>query len=501
MTAAVGVNVGDQMREACGVFGIYAPGLDVARLTFYGLYALQHRGQESAGICTADGERLRLRTGMGLVSQVFDEDTLEPLHGIAAIGHTRYSTMGSSHFRNAQPLLMQGPDGELALGHNGNVVNASQIREGMERDGHTFETSTDSEIIGKYLLNLSGSWAERFAIVMRVFSGAYSLVLLTADSMMAARDPLGVRPLCIGKIDGGFVFASETCALDHIGAEFVRYVAPGELVTVDASGLKSEQVAPAVEAAGCIFEHIYFARPDSKLDGRLIYSNRMAMGAELAAEHPAEADIVIGVPDSATAAAVGYAQAAGIPYVEGLVKNRYVGRTFIQPDQRLRELGVSLKFNPLTEIISGKRLVVVDDSIVRGTTTPRVIQMLRAAGAAAIHLRICAPPIRHPCFFGVDMATRGELIAADRTVDEVRARIGADSLGYLSIDGLVRATGVAGDRHCLACFTGDYPVPVQLEMDKLALEREVTIDGDSPHLVANAAVFGTGAVEEEMRGR
>ncbi|PZC41948.1 MAG: amidophosphoribosyltransferase [Chloroflexi bacterium] len=475
------------MREACGVFGIFAPDLDVARTTFYGLYALQHRGQESAGICTTDGGRLRLRTGMGLVSQVFDENALAPLHGSAAIGHTRYSTTGSSRARNAQPLLLQGSEGELALAHNGNVVNASQVRDSMEREGHQFHTSTDSEVIGKFLLDTPGTWGERFAHLMRTFSGAYSLALLTPDRLMAARDPRGVRPLCLGTVDGGYVVASESCAFDHIGAEFVRNIAPGELITITAEGLKSEQVAANEEPAGCVFEHIYFARPDSKLDGTLVYSSRLAMGEELAREQPADADLVIGVPDSATAAAVGYARGAGLPYAEGLVKNRYVGRTFIQPDQRLRELGVNLKFNPLREVIEGKRLIVVDDSIVRGTTTPRIVKMLRAAGAAEIHMRICAPPIRHACFFGVDMATRGELIASDRTVPEILELMGADSLGYLSLEGLVRAIGL-GDRHCLACFTGDYPVPVQLEMDKMALERPLTFDGDSPRLVANAAV-------------
>ena len=482
--------MGDQIKEACGIFGIFAPNLDVARLTFYGLYALQHRGQESAGICTADGKRLNLQSGMGLVSQVFTEEALAPLGGMAAIGHTRYSTTGSSQVRNAQPLVMEGPEGPVALGHNGNVVNAAEIRAGMEQDGVRFRTSTDSEIIGEYLLAQTGTWGERFAHMMRRFSGAYSLVLLTPTSIMAARDPRGVRPLCVGQIEGGYVVASETCALDHIGAEFLRAVQPGELITIDASGLKSEQVAAGEEPAGCVFEQIYFARPDSNLDGRLIYASRMAMGAELAAEHPVEADLVIGVPDSATAAAVGYAKASGIPYAEGLIKNRYVGRTFIQPDQHLRELGVSLKFNSLPEVISGKRLVVVDDSIVRGTTTPHIVQMLRQAGAAAVHMRVCAPPIRHACFFGVDMATRSELIAAGRTSEDVRVLIGADTLGYLSVEGLIRAVGIGANRHCLACFTGEYPVPVQLEMDKLALERdENRIDGDSPHLVANVAIY------------
>ena len=339
--------------------------------------------------------------------------------------------------------------------------------------------------------------------MMRRFSGAYSLTLLTPTSVMAARDPLGVRPLCIGQIDDSYVVASETCALDHIGAEFVRYVAPGELITIDEQGLKAEQVVIPAEPAGCIFEQIYIARPDSKLDGQLAYTARMAMGAELARESHVDADLVIGVPDSATAHAVGYAQESGVPYAEGLVRNRYVGRTFIQPDQLLRERGVGLKFNPLAEVINGKRLIVVDDSIVRGTTTPRIVQLLHAAGAEEVHVRITAPPIRHACFFGVDMATRGELIASHHTVEEVRQHIGADSLAYLSIDGLRRA--VSGkETHCEACFTGDYPVPVQLEMDKLALEQDdLGMEGDSPHGIANVAVFSSpnsDAIEEKSRG-
>ncbi len=492
--------MGDRIREACGVFGIYAPGEDVARLTFYGLYALQHRGQESAGICSTDGIRLKIKTGMGLVSQVFDESILSPLHGSAAIGHTRYSTTGSSLSRNAQPLLMQGPDGDLSIGHNGNIVNAVQIRESMEAAGHRFETSTDSEIIGKYLLSHNGTWSDRFSAVMTAFSGAYSLVLLTPSSLMAVRDPLGVRPLCVGRLNDGYVVASESCALDHIGAEFLRSVRPGELITIDDSGLHSDQITDVPVQAGCVFEHIYFARPDSTLNGRLVYTNRMAMGAELAREYPVDADLVIGVPDSATAAAVGYAEAAGLPYAEGLIKNRYVGRTFIQPNQRLRELGVSLKFNPLPEVIDGKRLVVVDDSIVRGTTSPRVVQMLRSAGATEIHMRICAPPITHACFFGVDMASRGELIAATRTEDEVGEHIGADSLRYLSTNGLLRAINLPSDGHCLACFTGDYPVPVQLGMDKLALETGDDIDGDSPRLISNVAIYSAPVMEKGPRG-
>ena len=466
----------DSPREACGVFGVWSPLVDVARLTFYGIYALQHRGQESAGICITDGQTLKLQTGMGLVSQVFTEDQLGPLDGVAAIGHTRYSTTGSSRFRNSQPILLSDPvcddpdKGAVAIAHNGNVVNAAEVRAQLTESGYRFSTSTDTEILGLYLLDQPGGWESRFAALMHRIEAAYSIVLLTPDGLMAARDPLGVRPLCIGSIEGGYVVASETCALDHIGAEYLRDVRPGELVTIDADGLRSRQVVEPRPAAGCIFEHIYFARPDSVLDGRAAWQSRRRMGQQLAREHPADADIVIGVPDSATAHAVGYANESGIPYSEGLVKNRYVGRTFIEPDQRIRDLGAHLKYNPLKSVLDGQRIVVVDDTIVRGTTTPRIVKLLRQAGAAEVHMRISAPPIRHACFFGVDMATRAELIAARHSVEEIREHIGADSLGYLSIEGLRRAVDL-DQPSCLACFTGDYPVPVQLEMDKFALER------------------------------
>ena len=467
----------DAPREACGVFGVWSREVDVARLTFYGIFALQHRGQESAGICATDGQTLTLQTGMGLVSQVFTEDELEPLDGIAAIGHTRYSTTGSSRFRNSQPIELRDPqdDQPVAIAHNGNVVNAAEVRAGLMEDGYRFQTSTDTEILGLYLLDQEGDWPTRFAALMHRIEAAYSIVLLTPTSMMAARDPLGVRPLCIGSIDGGFVFASETCALDHIGAEYVRDVQPGELVTIDDAGLHSSQVAEPRERAGCVFEHIYFARPDSFLDGRLAWQSRVRMGEELAREHPADADIVIGVPDSATAHAVGYANQSGIPYSEGLVKNRYVGRTFIEPDQRIRDLGAHLKYNPLKPVLAGQRVVVIDDTIVRGTTTPRIVKLLRQAGAAEVHMRISAPPIRHACFFGVDMATRAELIAAQHSVEEIRAHIDSDSLGYLSIEGLLRAVDL-DTPSCLACFNGEYPVPVQFEMDKFVLERAAALD-------------------------
>ena len=460
----------DHAREACGIMGVYAPGEDVARVAFFGLYALQHRGQESVGIATADGERIRLRTAMGLVAQTFQEEDLMRLPGTAAIGHTRYSTTGSTNLRNAQPILSQGPSIELALAHNGNVVNAVELKEELIDWGCTFSSGSDSEIIAHLMSHApAASWEERIAYCMRRLQGAYSLTVLTKDAVLGIRDPLGVRPLCVGKLDGGWVIASETCALDHIGAELVREVEPGEALLIDGDGMRtvySREPTPS----SCIFEHIYFARPDSVLDGKLVYTSRLAMGAELAKEHPVEADMVIGVPDSATAAAVGYSQESGTPYGEGLVKNRYVGRTFISPDQRLRELGVRTKFNPLPELIRGKRLVVVDDSIVRGTTTPPVVNLLKKGGAKEVHLRVCAPPIMFPCHLGVDFPTRRELIAANMTVEELREFLGADSLGYLSHEGLLRAVGLPRSELCMGCFTGNHPIPVQLEMDKLALE-------------------------------
>ncbi len=458
------------LRESCGVFGVYAPGEDVARITFYGLYALQHRGQESAGIASANERRLYLRTGMGLVSQVFDEEDLSYLPGHMAIGHTRYSTTGSSLATNAQPIIIDGPLGQLALGHNGNIVNSEVLRGDLLEQGVVFSTTTDSEVIAQVLANAPGAtWQERWTDLMRRLSGAYSLVVLTPNELMAARDPMGNRPLCLGKLDGGWVVASETCALDHLGAEFIREVEPGEVVRLSSDGLETFSAAQRKDAF-CIFEYIYFARPDSRIDDKLVYPVRMALGAQLAKEHPADADVVIGVPHSATAAAIGYSQESGIPFVEGLVQNRYVGRTFIQPDQRIREVGVRLKYNPLPDLLAGRRVVLVDDSIVRATTTGPVVSMLRKAGAREVHMRITSPPIISPCFFGIDMGTRGELIARNKTVDEIREHIGADSLGYLSVEGLVEAVGLPKDKFCLACFTGNYPVPVPLQMDKLALE-------------------------------
>lgn len=461
----------ESLNEACGVFGVYAPNQDVARITFFGLYALQHRGQESAGIATTDGKQLFVRKDMGLVSQVFQEEDLSYLQGIAAAGHTRYSTTGSSRLENAQPFLVEGPNGQIALGHNGNIVNADLLRSELEAEGRTFATSTDSEVIAHLVVTAPGrDWGERMAYVMRRAHGAYCLTILTPEGVIAARDPLGIRPLSLARIDGGYCFASETCAFDLLGASFIRDVEPGETVLLNADGVTSYKLKEQDRTSFCIFEYIYFARLDSYLRGERVYPVRMAMGAALAREYPVAADVVIGVPDSATAAAIGYAKEAGIPFVEGLVKNRYVGRTFIMPDQRLREQGVRLKYNPVREVLAGQSVVVVDDSIVRATTTRFLIKMLREAGAREVHMRVTAPPITHPCFFGIDMGRRWELIAARETVEEIRQDIGADSLGYLTERSLVESIGQPRESFCMACFTGEYPMDVPQELDKLGLE-------------------------------
>jgi amidophosphoribosyltransferase len=458
------------LHESCGVFGVFSPDEDVARLTFFALFALQHRGQESSGIATADGRKIHIHTGMGRVSNVFSEDSLGDLTGYIAIGHNRYSTAGSSRAGNAQPIIVGNGANTIAIAHNGNIINAPYLYTELAEQGYTFKSGTDTEVIANLILSCpERKLVDKIKYAMRRLQGAYSLVLMTSRELFAVRDPFGVRPLCLGSVDGGWVIASETCALNHIGAESIREVEPGEIICTNGNGVQSFSVATGRRGL-CIFEYIYFARPDSVINGRLLYPLRQAMGAGLAQEHPVDADLVMGVPDSATAAGMGYAQESGIPMVEGLIKNRYVGRTFIEPDQRIRDLGVKLKFNPLPKILNGKRLVVVDDSIVRGTTTPSVVKMLKKAGAKEVHMRICAPPIRYPCFFGVDMATQRELIAAQKSIPEICHFIGADSLGYLSINGLIKAVDLPRSNFCLACFTGDYPIPVQLEMDKLALE-------------------------------
>ena len=467
----------DHPNEECGVVGVYTPDEEASRLAFFGLFALQHRGQESAGIAATNGEAVKVHSEMGLVTQIFREADFYPLAGEMAIGHTRYSTTGSSQLCNAQPMLVEGHSGQLALANNGNIINSPQLKEQLIDEWNcSFNSTTDTEIIALMLANATGtSWEDKLFQCMRQLEGAYSIVALTKDTMIAARDPLGIRPLCLGRLNKGWVVASESCALDHLGAEFMREVDPGEVILIDKNGLRTVTWPGSQGTQGrralCVFELIYFARPDSVMDGQLVHSVRQELGAQLAREYPVEADLVIGIPDSSTAAAIGYAQESGIPFSEGLMKNRYVGRTFIEPEQRLRDLGVRQKFNTLPHVIGGKRLVVVDDSIVRGTTTPHVVGLLRKGGAKEVHMRVCAPPIRHPCFMGVDMASRQELLAANNTVPEIQSMIDADTLGYLSVEGLMKVVGGSNGGFCDACFTGNYPVPVQLELTKLVLEN------------------------------
>ncbi|MCH2310118.1 MAG: amidophosphoribosyltransferase [SAR202 cluster bacterium] len=461
------------MKEACGVVAVYSPGQQASRAAFFGIHALQHRGQESAGIASSAGKNIQVKTQMGLVTQAFQEKDLTDLDGYIALGHTRYSTTGSSNIDNAQPFISKSDSIEIALGHNGNLINSVELRdELLDLDVH-FQSSADSEIIAHLISHApASSWSERIAYAMRKLNGAYSLGIMTKEEIIGVRDPLGVRPLCIGTLDDGWVIASESCALDHLGAEFVREVLPGEAVLINEEGLKSIYQKPNYDQVlgSCIFEQIYFSRPDSLLNGDLVYTSRMNMGAQLAKDFPVDADVVIGVPDSATAAAVGYSQQSGIPFSEGLVKNRYVGRTFIFPDQRLRELGVRRKFNLLPQILKDKKVIVVDDSIVRGTTTPHIVDLLRKGGAKEIHLRICAPPIISPCHFGVDMAKKSELIASNMSVEEITEHLKVDSLGFLSNDGLLKSISGERNQYCMGCFTGNYPIPIQLEMDKLVLE-------------------------------
>jgi amidophosphoribosyltransferase len=464
----------DKPREACGICGIYAPTEKVARLAFFALYALQHRGQESAGIATSDGRVAHIHKGLGLVSQVFNEENVLYLQGHLAIGHNRYSTTGGARLRNAQPYLIETALGPLGIAHNGNLTNAPALRRDLLDRGVGLSSSSDSEVITQMLAGSPGdTWEERIAAFMAQAQGAYSLTILTRKAVYAARDPLGFRPLCLGRLnDSGWVAASESCALATIGATFVREVEPGEIVRLDEQGVTAWQGAePAEDLALCIFEYIYFARPDSLLEGHLVVHRvRRHLGERLAQEHPAEADMVIAVPDSATAHAIGYAFGSGIPFGEGLIKNRYIGRTFIQPDDRLRRRGVALKFNPLPTTLQGKRIVLVDDSIVRGNTSRPIVNLLRQAGAAEVHMRIASPPIRYPCFMGVDMATQQELIAHRLSVAEIARHIDVDSLGYLSLDGLLDVVGRGSNGHCLACFSGTYPVAAQAGTGKEMFE-------------------------------
>nr|WP_206072108.1 amidophosphoribosyltransferase [Antrihabitans stalactiti] len=466
----------NEPREECGVFGVWAPGEDVAKLTYYGLYALQHRGQEAAGIAVADGSQVLVFKDLGLVSQVFDEQTLAAMPGHVAIGHCRYSTTGSTNWENAQPVFRTTAVGTgLALGHNGNLVNtaelASKAREaGLINERRAIAASSDSDIMGALLaFAAADSTIEQAALqLLPTFRGAFCLTFMDENTLYAARDPYGVRPLCLGRLDRGWVVASETAALDIVGASFVREIEPGELLAIDADGVRSSRFANP-EPKGCVFEYVYLARPDSVIAGRSVHGARVDIGRRLAKEHPADGDLVIPVPESGTPAAVGYAQASGIPYGQGLMKNAYVGRTFIQPSQTIRQLGIRLKLNPLKEVIRGKRLVVVDDSIVRGNTQRALIRMLREAGALEIHVRIASPPVKWPCFYGIDFASPAELIAnsADtmaEMLEGVRRSIGADTLGYISIDGMIAATEQPKSRLCSACFDGEYPIALPKEM-------------------------------------
>ncbi|MDB9374119.1 amidophosphoribosyltransferase [Nodularia sphaerocarpa] len=471
----------DKPEEACGVFGIYAPEADVAKMTYFGLYALQHRGQESAGIATFEGATVHLHKDMGLVSQVFNEAVLEHLPGNIAVGHTRYSTTGSSRRDNAQPAVVETRLGSLALAHNGNLVNTLQLREELAKTNVSLVTTTDSEMIAFAIaeaVNAGADWLEGSIQAFHRCEGAFSLVLGTPVGVMGVRDTNGIRPLVIGTLPGNpirYVLASETCGLDIIGAEYLRDVEPGELVWITEAGLASYHWSQKPERKLCIFEMIYFARPDSIMHNESLYTYRMRLGRRIAAESAVDADIVFGVPDSGIPAAIGFSQASGVPYAEGLIKNRYVGRTFIQPTQSMRETGIRMKLNPLKDVLLGKRVIIVDDSIVRGTTSRKLVKALREAGATEVHMRISSPPVTHPCFYGIDTDTQDQLIAATKSVAEIAEQLGVDSLAYLSWEGMLEETREDTNTFCSACFTGDYPVaiPEQVKRSKLILEKVV----------------------------
>ena len=468
----------DKPHDECGVFGIYAPGQEVANITYFGLYALQHRGQESAGITVSDGKLLNTVKDVGLVAQVFDDPTrMAALRGDLALGHTRYSTTGSNKLINTQPMVYEHPQiGPIAMGHNGNLTNHRQLRDELEEKGVVFDTSSDTEVILRLIGQTPGP--DLKTVLRRSLprlEGAYSLVFITRDSVAGVRDQLGFRPLCLGRIGDGWILASETCALDTVRAKFEREIDPGEVVIINKEGVDSFIAQISLRKAACMFEFIYFARPDSQMMGKNLYEARRRMGRELARQLPTEADVVISLPDSGTPAAHGFAEESGIPIREGLIKSRYITRTFIQPSQSLREAGIRLKFNPVRPVLEGKRVVIVDDSIVRGNTSRQIVELLRWAGATQVHMRIASPPLHYPCFMGIDIGSKKELIAVGRTEAEVCEVIGADTLAYLRMDGLVKAVGHTIDNFCLACFDGEYPVsvPVQLEMDKLALEPKL----------------------------
>lgn len=473
-------------KDACGVFGVWAPGEEVAKLTYYGLYALQHRGQESAGIATSDGERISVYKDMGLVSQVFDESTLNSLTGHLAVGHCRYSTTGASHWANAQPTLGATASGTVALAHNGNLTNTAELRDmieeltGGELTGEMKQGNTsDTALVTALLAGQKGQTLEETAMeLLPKIRGGFCFVFMDENTIYAARDTFGIRPLCLGRLERGWVVASEQSALATVGASFIREIEPGEFIAIDENGVRSQRFGKPTPA-GCVFEYVYLARPDASIAGRSVYESRVEMGRQLARENTHDADIVIPVPESGTPAAVGYAEESGIPFAHGFVKNAYVGRTFIQPSQTLRQLGIRLKLNALESVIRGKRVVVVDDSIVRGNTQRAIVRMLREAGAAEVHVKISSPPVKWPCFYGIDFASRAELIANGATIEEISQAIGADSLGYISEDGMIAATQQPRERLCTACFTGTYPIelPSADKLGKNLLERRNGTEG------------------------
>ncbi len=453
----------DKFHDECGIFGAWNYP-EAANLAYLGLYALQHRGQESAGIAATDGQSLHVERAMGWVADVFSRERLRRLPGHCAIGHVRYSTAGTSTLKNAQPIMANTALGPVAIAHNGNLVNAEALRAELEKDGAVFQSNSDTEVILHLLARSEGaSLEEQLPKALNRVSGAYSFLLLTPDSMIAVRDPYGFRPLSLGKLGEAWIIASETCALDLLEAEFVRDVEPGEILFITAQGVRSLKPFPPKERLQCVFEYVYFARPDSLLWGRNVYTVRKTLGHQLAREHPAQADIVIPVPDSGMGAALGFAEESGIPFEVGLIRNHYVGRTFIEPSRGIRHFGVKVKLNPMRETLAGRRVVVVDDSIVRGTTSQKIVRMIRSAGAREVHVRISSPPIQWPCYYGIDTPTRKELIASSHNVEEIRRYLGADSLGYLSLDGMLKATGADPSHFCHACFTGGYKVGFEPE--------------------------------------
>jgi len=452
----------DKFKEECGVFGIYSrDGHNTARTTYYALYALQHRGQEGAGIAVCENGKISYYKDMGLVSEVFNDTILDTLKGNSAVGHVRYSTVGAGIKENVQPLVIKYIKGQMALVHNGNLLNAQKLKEDLEKKGTIFQTTSDSEVIANLISIHSIEYGDIIDAILKVMTeikGAYSLIILTGEKLIGIRDPFGIRPLCLGKIENSYVLASESCALDAVNAEFVRDINPGEIIIIDDSGIQSIQTKPAEKTGLCIFEYVYFARPDSIIDGASVYQARIEAGKQLAVEHPVQADLVIGAPDSGLTAALGFSMQSGIPYGQGLLKNRYIGRTFIQPAQQQREIAVTIKFNAIKRVVDGKRIVMVDDSIVRGTTTRRIVQMLKDAGAREVHMRVSSPPVKYPCCLGIDTPSKKQLVASHHSPEEIREMIGADSLEYLSLEGLLKTpVGVKCDL-CTGCFNGKYPV-------------------------------------------